>query len=324
MEKIIRGPENMNDQLDKCKGALIGLAVGDALGTTVEFKPPGTFPLVKDLLGGGVFNLPAGKWTDDTSMALCLADSLIEKKGFDAFDQLEKYLKWFKRGYNSSTNSCFDIGIATQTALDTFEKSGQPYCGDPHRDSAGNGSIMRLAPIPIFYQNNIFALLKYAALSSQTTHAAPQCIDACKYMACLIAAAINGMNKEELLSENFLLTFAGLQPNDMDFTILEILMGSFKTKRPPQIIGSGYVVKTLEAALWAFYETNDFESGALKVVNLGHDADTTGAVYGQIAGAYYGFKGIPQKWLTKIYRVQDMQIIVEHLYAISNNKIMNH
>lgn len=311
----------MNSKLNKCKGVLLGLAVGDALGTAVEFKPPGTFPLVKDLLGGGAFNLPAGKWTDDTSMALCIADSLIEKKGFDAFDQLEKYVRWYKHGYNSSTGSCFDIGIATQRALSIFERTRQPYCGDLHRDSAGNGSIMRLAPIPIFYQNNILSLLKYAALSSQTTHGAPQCVDACKYMACLIAAAIDGMSKEELLSENFLLNFAGLQPNGIDVTIREILMGSFKTKRPPEIIGSGYVVKTLEAALWAFYETNDFESGALKVVNLGHDADTTGAVYGQIAGAYYGLEGIPEKWLKKIYREQDMQTIVERLYAISTNEL---
>jgi ADP-ribosyl-[dinitrogen reductase] hydrolase len=313
--------EKMNAKLDKCKGTLLGLAVGDALGTSVEFRPPGTFPLVTDLTGGGVFNLPAGKWTDDTSMALCLADSLIEKKGFNAFDQLEKYLRWYKKGYNSSTSTCFDIGIATRQALNIFESSGQPYCGDSHRDSAGNGSIMRLAPVPIFYYSDLDSLLKYAALSSQTTHAAPQCIDACKYMACMIAGAINGIDKEELLSEHFMLNYSGLKMDDLDITIQEIIKGSFKTKQPPHIIGSGYVVKTLEAALWAFHETTDFESGALKVVNLGNDADTTGAVYGQIAGAYYGLKGIPGKWLKKIYRAADMEMMAKNLYTIANKQL---
>ena len=144
----------MNITLDKCKGALVGLAIGDALGTAVEFLRPGTFEPITDIVGGGVLNLEAGKWTDDTSMALCLADSLIEKQGFDAFDQLEKYYKWFKNGYNSSENYCVDIGNATSRALYLYEDSAQPYCGDTSRLSAGNGSIMRLSPISIFYHND--------------------------------------------------------------------------------------------------------------------------------------------------------------------------
>lgn len=308
----------MNIKLDKCKGSLLGLAVGDALGTTLEFRTPGTFSPLTDLIGGGIFGLEAGKWTDDTSMALCLGDSLIEKEEFDAFDQLNKYVKWHSEGYNSSTGNCFDIGNTTRQALYLYESSGQPYCGDTDRNSAGNGSIMRLAPIPIFYHNKPNDLLKYAALSSKTTHSAPQCLDACKYMATLIAGAINGMSKEELLSEKFIdLNFSSSETG-LDSTIQEIADGSFKIKQPPKIYGSGYVVKTLEAALWAFYNTADFESGALKVVNLGDDADTTGAVYGQIAGAYYGLSGIPEKWVKKIYRAFDMEIMAECLYNLAN------
>ncbi len=306
----------MNTELDKCKGALLGLAVGDALGTTLEFKRPGTFDPITDLVGGGVFNLQAGKWTDDTSMALCLADSLIEKEGFDAVDQLDKYVKWMNHGYNSSTGRCFDIGNATRQALYLYEKTGQPYCGNRSRDSAGNGSIMRLAPIPIVYFKDAEKLAKYASLSSQTTHAAPQSVDACMYMATLIAGAITGSSKEELLGKSYALVENFWEQHPLDSTIREVAEGSFKTKRPPAIHASGYVVQTLEAALWAFYHTDDFESGALKAVNLGNDADTVGAVYGQIAGAYYGMSGIPKDWLKRLYRKLEMEIAVECLYEL--------
>lgn len=306
----------MNNELDKCKGALLGLAVGDALGTTLEFKSPGTFMPLTDMVGGGVFGLKPGKWTDDTSMALCLADSLIEKEGFDAFDQLDKYVKWMNQGYNSSTGACFDIGNATRQALYLYESTGQPYCGDHSRDSAGNGSIMRLAPIPIVYFKDAEKLAKYASLSSQTTHAAPQCVDACMYMATLIAGAIIGKSKEELLGKSFSLTKDSWEHHPLDSTIKEVAEGSFKTRNPPQIYASGYVVKTLEAALWAFYHTDNFESGALKAVNLGDDADTVGAVYGQIAGAYYGMSGIPQHWLTRVYRNLEIEVAAECLYEL--------
>ncbi len=307
----------MNKELDKCKGALLGLAVGDALGTTVEFRTPGTFTPMTDLVGGGVFGLQAGKWTDDTSMALCLADSLIEKQTFDAFDQLDKYSKWFNEGYNSSTGDCFDIGNTTKQALFLYEKTGQPYCGDTTRDSAGNGSIMRLSPVSIFYLNKPEELYYRAALSSKTTHAAPQCLDACRYMAGIIAGAIKGVNKETLLGDSFSLIQDYWEKEPLDKTIQEISSGSFKRKHPPQIYASGYVVKTLEAALWAFYHTSDFETGALKAVNLGDDADTVGAVYGQIAGAFYGISDIPKKWLDKLYRRFDMEICVESLYKLA-------
>ncbi len=311
---IFRKEINRNSALDRCKGSLLGLAIGDALGTTLEFRSPGSFAPITDMTGGGVFGLPAGKWTDDTSMALCLAESLINRNGFDAFDQLSNYWKWYSQGYNSSTGTCFDIGNATRNALHFYESTGQPYCGDDNRSAAGNGSIMRLAPIPIFYYSRPTALLKYSALSSKTTHASPQCIDACIYMSAIIAGAIKGMSKEEILSEQLLANIYPSVSITLDSTIQEILNGSFKIKQPPQIHGSGYVVKTLEAALWAFYTTHDFKSGALQVVNLGDDADTTGAVYGQIAGAYYGWKEIPEEWIEKLYRAADIEKMAACLY----------
>ena len=128
------------------RGILLGLAAGDALGTTLEFRRPGTFAPIADIVGGGPFNLPAGAWTDDTSMALCLAESLIERRGFDPVDQLERYVRWYRLGHLSSTGNCFDIGNTVRAALNRFERTREPYCGSTDPMAAGNGSIMRLAP----------------------------------------------------------------------------------------------------------------------------------------------------------------------------------
>ena len=133
------------------QGCLLGLAVGDALGTTLEFKKPGSFKPIIDLTGGGPFSLEAGQWTDDTSMALCLAESLLICQGFDPADQMERYLRWYREGYMSSTGSCFDIGNTTRAALTSFEGTGEPFSGPTHPWSAGNGSIMRLAPVVMYF-----------------------------------------------------------------------------------------------------------------------------------------------------------------------------
>jgi len=139
------------EMMDRFRGCLVGLAVGDALGAPLEFYPPGTFEPITDMVGGGAFNLRTGQWTDDTAMALCLADSLIASKGFDPLDQLRRYVSWFGKGYMSSTGECFGIGNTVRASLIHFEKTGSPYCevDDPY--AAGNGSIMRLAPVPMFY-----------------------------------------------------------------------------------------------------------------------------------------------------------------------------
>lgn len=301
--------------LERCKGALVGLAIGDALGTTLEFKKPGSFKPITDMVGGGPFNMDPGKWTDDTSMALCLADSLIEFREFNALDQMEKYLKWYKSGYNSSKGYCFDIGNTTMYALDKFEETQEPFCGMTAPDAAGNGSIMRLAPIPIVYHNDFEDAIKMASASSLTTHGAPQCLDACKYMSILITAAIRGFDKETLLSKEF--CEKQIAVAYLNKSVKDIIEGSYKTKEEHEIKGTGYVISTLEAALWAFCKTDNFEDGALKVVNLGDDADTTGAVYGQIAGAYYGIGGIPEKWLDKLYKREAIEKGAEELFKLS-------
>jgi len=306
--------------LQRYRGCLLGLAVGDALGTTLEFSPPGTFKPITDMVGGGPFNLQPGEWTDDTSMALCLAESLIEKNGFDPVDQLERYIRWHRDGHLSSNGRCFDIGGTVSRALSRFEKIQEPYCGPTDLMSAGNGSIMRLAPAPLFYANNPDEAMERSGESSRTTHGVQACIDACRYLGGLIVGAVNGVNKEELLSELYspIPGYWAQKPLCIDIT--EIALGSFKRKEPPEIKGTGHVVRSLEAALWAFYKTDSFNDGCLLAVNLGNDADTTGAVYGQIAGAYYGEAGIPAEWLSTLALRDTIEAFAEDLFESSRRR----
>lgn len=303
--------------LDRYRGCLLGLAAGDALGTTLEFRSPGSFKPLTDIVGGGPFNLKPGEWTDDTSMALCLAESLVTKRDFDPIHQLETYVRWWRDGHLSVKGRCFDIGNATRSALARFEQNREPYCGDPSPHAAGNGSLMRLAPAPLAFAGQPDVAITVAGQSSRTTHAAPECIDACRYFAGLLLAAIHGLPKEAILNNDYEPVAKCFVGKPLAPKVAEIAAGSFKVKQPPQIRGSGYVIHTLEAALWAFHTTDNFRDGAVKVVNLGEDADTTGAVYGQIAGAYYGIDGIPAEWREKLAMRELLEQRATELHALA-------
>lgn len=300
--------------IERYRGALLGLAAGDAVGTTLEFKPPGTFTPIDDMVGGGPFNLEPGEWTDDTSMALCLAESLIERQGFDPVDQLQRYVRWYRDGYFSSTGRCFDIGNTVRAALHLFEQTRQPYCGSTNPNAAGNGSIMRLAPAPLFYARNPARAIDLAGDSSKTTHAAVAAVDGCRYLAALIVGAVNGAGKQALLDKHYSPLPGYWRQHPLSPEIDELAGGSFKRKNPPDIQGSGYVVKSLEAALWAFYHSDSFKQGCLLAVNLGDDADTTGAVYGQLAGAFYGEQAIPKSWRARLKQGHLIGAMAEKLY----------
>jgi len=298
--------------LNRYRGSLVGLSVGDALGTTVEFKRPGTFEPVADITGGGLFGLAPGEWTDDTSMALCLAASLLEQQGFDPNDQMQRYVRWYREGYFSCTGHCFDIGNTVAAALGRFEKNGDPYAGSKDPSTAGNGSIMRLAPVALFYGAQPVKAVHFAAQSSLTTHGAVAAVEACEYLARLIVGALNGHDKEALVgAEDSLIQL--LRDATYESSIARVAGGSFRDKKPPDIKGTGYVVESLEAALWAFWSTDSFEDGALAAVNLGDDADTTGAVYGQLAGAYYGIDAISSDWVEKIAMRDDIVAMADRL-----------
>jgi ADP-ribosyl-[dinitrogen reductase] hydrolase len=297
--------EHSMELIDRYRGSLLGLAVGDALGTTLEFRAPGSFTPINDIVGGGPFQLEAGQWTDDTSMALCLAESLAECRRFDAVDQMKRYVRWYRDGHLSSNGRCSDIGNTVATALRKFEKNGDPYAGDTDPSTAGNGSLMRLAPIPLAY-------------ASRTTHAAAEAVDACRYYSGLVIGALSGLDKETLLAEKYSPLPGLWEKSPLSEKIDAIATGSFKEKHPPEIRGTGYVVDALEAALWAFWNSDSYEEGALKAVNLGDDADTTGAIYGQLAGACYGVKAIPRAWRYKIAMQGDILEFAEKLFQLPN------
>lgn len=301
--------------IDRYRGALMGLAVGDALGASVEFMPPGTFPPLTDMVGGGPHELRAGEWTDDTSMAICLCESLVERDAFDPADQLRRYLRWYREGYRSSTGRCFDIGITVRQALERFEQTGCEWCGSTDPRTAGNGSLMRLAPVPLFYARDPRAALDRAGDSSRTTHAAPEAVDACRWFAGLVVGALSGVVRAELLGERWSPVPGYFDAHPLSPAVDEVACGSFQRRRPPEIQGSGYVVRSLEAALWAFHHTDDFEAGCLAAANLGDDADTTAAIYGQLAGAYYGIDAIPARWRERIVMPELILGLADALHA---------
>ena len=300
--------------LDLYIGSLIGLAVGDAVGTTLEFCEPGSFTPVVDMEGGGPWQLQAGQWTDDTSMALCMAQSLIAVGGFNPKDQMDRYVKWYKEGYFSSTGRCFDIGGATQDALGKYMDTGRSFSGSREEWTAGNGSIMRLAPVALYFAGDAAAATEYCGKSSMTTHGVQACVDACRLLGALIVGAVQKIDKEELLSPFFHPIRDYWEKKPLSPHIAAITAGSYKEKQPPTIKGSGYVVDSLEAALWAFYKSSSFKEGLLLAVNLGDDADTTGAVYGQLAGAFYGFENIPAEWKEKISKHDVIRNLAQKLY----------
>jgi ADP-ribosylglycohydrolase len=273
----------------------------------VEFKSPGSFVPLTDMVGGGPFGLKKGQWTDDTSMALCLAESLITCRSFDARDQMERYIRWWKEGHLSSTGRCFDIGNTVYGALQRYLNTGEPLAGSTDLHTAGNGSLMRLAPIPLFFAADPETAISMSAESSKTTHGATTCLDACRYFGGLLVGALQGVSKEELLSPRYSPVERLWERAPLCLEIDDIACGSFKRKNPPAIVGSGYVVESLEAALWAFNRSKNFQEGCLLAVNLGDDADTTGAIFGQLAGAYYGVAGIPQAWRECLAHVELIQ-----------------
>jgi len=291
---------------DRYRGSLLGLACGDAVGTTLEFKRRGSFAPITDMVGGGPFNLKPGQWTDDTSMALCLAESLLHKDGFDARDQMARYLNWWQWGYLSSTGDCFDIGMTVREALTLFQNTGDPFAGSTDPYSAGNGSMMRLAPVVLFYYPDLQNVRTFSADSSRTTHAAQEAIDCCLVLAQAICNALGGASKAKVLQ---LADVPLMTPK-----VKAIAAGEYRDKPGAEIVGSGYSVASLEAALWCFHHTDSYADAVLAAANLGDDADTTAAIVGQLAGAYYGLTAIPSEWLGRLWMADEIQAMADGLF----------
>ena len=290
---------------DRYRGCLLGLACGDAVGTTVEFRRRGSFEPVSDMVGGGPFDLAPGQWTDDTSMALCLATSLLHCGGFDALDQMTRYVNWWQWGYLSATGECFDIGNTVATALQRFQSTGNPMAGATDPATAGNGSLMRLAPVALFFFPDLDAVRAQARLSSATTHAAAEALACCELFAELLCRALAGHSKDEVLKPE--------HSRSSEPAVRALAERRYIGKPMSEIKGSGYCVASLEAALWCFAQAESFEATVLMATNLGDDADTTAAIAGQLAGAFYGVDAIPPAWHDRLHMAGDIDTLAKAL-----------
>jgi len=284
----------MTDTQQRFEGCLLGLACGDAIGGPVEFYRRGRFPPVQGMHGGGKFELRPGEWTDDTAMALCLGESLIASDGSDPLDQMQRYWRWAETGHHSTRPHAFGLGKTVAASLMRFRRSGNPLAGPCDPATAGNGSLMRLAPVAMYFFDDRQAALDAAVLSSRTTHAADECLAACRYLVAILHAALHGAaDKATVLAAADDVAL----PPGMD----RIARKDYLTAGADRIHGRGYVVDCLEAALWCFWHATDFEQAVLMAANLGDDADSTAAVCGQIAGAFHGLEAIPQDWRAVLF-----------------------
>lgn len=304
-----------NNDTERMLGCLLGLACGDAVGTTLEFKARGTFDPIDDMVGGGPFGLNAGEWTDDTSMALCLAESLVVCRGFNAKDQMDRYVSWWQEGYWSSNGICFDIGMTVSAALQRYGRTGEPFSGSTDPMSAGNGAIMRLAPVVMYYFPDQEKALHYAGESARTTHGAAESIDASRLLAALLLTALAGGDKTAVSAT----TLYQPQTPKLQTLLADLRSGALARRARSDIQGSGYVVASLEAALWCFLHSDDYETAVLLAANLGDDADTTAAVVGQLAGAVYGRGAIPARWLAKVVRREEIESLANALASATGS-----
>lgn len=301
-------PRSLGAVRDRAVGALLGLAVGDAIGTTLEFSARDSYLPLTDMIGGGPFNLEPGEWTDDTSMALALLDSLLAHEDLDEADLMDRFCRWHELGEYSVRGECFDIGLTTQRALARWKKTGDPIAGSTAPSTAGNGSLMRLAPVVIRHWRNRERLSAVAARQSAVTHGAAEAVEACVAFADLLADAIEGQPRSEVF-RNRNTIYAGV--------ISSIMAGSWRGKLRSQVRASGYVAHSLEAALWCVSRTDSFEQAVLLAANLGEDADTTAAITGQLAGALYGASHIPDQWLKRLAWSDQIGDLASELFAQS-------
>jgi ADP-ribosyl-[dinitrogen reductase] hydrolase len=283
---------------DRFQGALLGLAVGDALAAHTQFRKPGSFAAVGDLLGGGPFDVPRGAWTDDTAMALLLAESLLARDGFDAHDQVQRYARWQREGYGSATGQCVGISASVARALTTAQYKRQPYAGSHDPEQADKDPLSRTAPAVMFFFADAALAVSQAAEAARITAQAPLVLDCVRLLAAVMHQALSGRGKAAVLRPPRELWISGNTRPE----VLALWEGSYFRRMPPDISGGGHILQALEAALWAFHRGANFREGALLAANLGRDSDVVAAVYGQIAGAHYGVSAIPGIWRNSLIK----------------------
>ena len=272
-------------------GTMFGLAVGDAVAAATQFRRPGTFSPIGDMLGGGPFDLPRGAWSDDTAMALCLAESLLERDGFDARDQVQRYSRWQQDGYLTSTGQCVGITASTARSLALAKwRRGMVFPGSHDPEQLDPEPLSRIAAIALFYFASLESTQQQAVDSSRITCQAPAVLDACRRLSCALHAALAGQPKTRILAEGGPINEATVQANNT-------------------------AAAALNAALWAFSSTDNFRDAVLRAANVGGNSDVVAAVVGQLAGAHYGASAIPASWRSGLMQKDLIEGIADRLLA---------
>jgi ADP-ribosyl-[dinitrogen reductase] hydrolase len=276
-------------------GALLGLATGDAVAAATQFRRPGRFSPVGDMLGGGPFDLPRGAWSDDTAMALCLADSLLETGGFDARDQMARYRRWQQQGYLSATDQCVGITAGTARALAKAQWRRQAFSGSHDPEALDPETLSRVAPTVMYYFADAAAATERAAEAARTTCQSAAVLGACRALACALHAALSGASRSAVVAA------------------AEALVG--KTSRPAALGQEGSAPAALATALDVFARTHNFRDAVLTAANLGGTSDVVTAAAGALAGAHYGASAIPTLWRNSLMKLQLLESFADRLLA---------
>jgi ADP-ribosyl-[dinitrogen reductase] hydrolase len=291
--------------LDRSLGALLGLAVGDALGASVEGRTRDSYPRLRDFEASAAHGLEAGEWTDDTAMALCLGDSLLAARPFDPRDLLERFCRWYRFGENAARGQGIGISERTRATLEAFEGSGRIDAA-ASAVNAGNGCIMRLAPVAIMHRYDVGEAERVATAQALATHTAEEAVAATVLFSGMLVAALSGGDVETALARS---------PSASHPALADLAGGAFRTKHRDEISSAPRAVDTLEAALWCVARAETFESAVVEAVNLGGDADTIGAVAGQLSGALLGASAIPERWLEGLHARERLAEMARRFHA---------
>lgn len=291
----------------RTQGGLLAMACGDALANGAEFYPRGSYQ-ISDMNSAERY-LPIGQWSDDTGMALCLGESLLERQGFDAHDQMSRYVAFFNPSEGWPNNKPLTPGKTIAQALQQFQRTDDPYAGSDHPLSAGNGGLMRLLPVALAAHADEQLCRQWAIDSTRTTHASKECLEASELLALIFIKILAGADKETALQ-------AGSKETWSKPKINALAAAEYLSKNIELIKAKAYVVDTLEAALWCFSTTDTLESALLTAANLGDDCDTVAAITGQLAGCYYGVQAIPTDWLDVLAERERIETLALQLLTI--------